>query len=59
VLNIAEKDKINPTLFFSKKSQKEFIRLALDRGSEEALKELTSWRRRLIRDPLNKLLLNY
>ena len=59
VLNIAEKYKINPTLFFSKKSQKEFIRLALDRGSEEALKGLTSWRRRLIRDPLNKVLLNY
>ena len=59
VLNIAEEDKINPTLFFSKKSQKEFIRLALDQGSEEALKGLTSWRRRLIIDPLNKLLLNY
>ncbi len=59
VLNIAEKYKINPTLFFSKKSQKEFIRLALDRGSEEALKDLTGWRRRLIRDPLNNLLLNY
>ena len=59
VLNIAEKNKINPTLFFSKKSQKEFIRLALDRGSEEALEGLTSWRRRLIRDPLNKVLLNY
>jgi len=59
VLNIAETDSINPTLFFSKKSQKEFIRLALNRGSEEALKGLTSWRRQLIRDPLNKLLLNY
>jgi len=59
VLNIAEKYKINPTLFFSKKSQKEFIRLALDQGSEEALKDLTSWRRQLIRDPLNNLLLHY
>ena len=59
MLNIAERDKVNPTLFFSKKSQKDFIRLALNRGPEEALKDLTSWRRRLIRDPLNKLLLNY
>ena len=59
VLNIAERDKVNPTLFFSKKSQKDFIRLALNRGPEEALKDLTSWRRRLIRGPLNKLLLNY
>ena len=59
VLNIAEREEINPTLFFSKKSQKEFIRLALDQGSEEALKDLTSWRRQLIRDPLNNLLLHY
>jgi ribonuclease D len=59
VLNIAEREQINPTLFFSKKSQKEFIRLALNTSSEEALRGLTGWRRQLIRDPLNKLLLNY
>ena len=59
VLNIAEIKKINPTLFFSKKNQKEFIRSALNKGSEDALKDLTSWRRQLIRDPLDKLLLNY
>ena len=59
VLNIAEREQINPTLFFSKKNQKEFIRLALNRGAEEALKDLTSWRKHLIRGPLNKLLLNY
>ena len=59
VLNIAEREQINPTLFFSKKNQKEFIRLALNRGAEEALKDLTSWRKQLIRGPLNKLLLNY
>ena len=59
VLNIAEREQINPTLFFSKKSQKEFIRLALNTNSEEALRDLTGWRRQLIRDPLNKLLLNY
>tara|TARA_B100000700_G_scaffold300297_1_gene368275 strand:- start:1933 stop:2736 length:804 start_codon:yes stop_codon:yes gene_type:complete len=59
VLNIAEREQINPTLFFSKKSQKELVRLALNTSSEEALRALTSWRRKLIRDPLNKLLLNY
>jgi len=59
IINIAETNRINPTLFFSKKSQKEFIRLALNRGSEEALKDLTSWRRGLIREPLEKILLNY
>ena len=59
VLNIAEITEINPTLLFSKKSQKEFIRSALNNGSEEALKDLTSWRRELIRGPLDKILLNY
>jgi len=59
VLNIAETEKVNPTLLFSKKNQKEFIRLALNRGPEEALNDLTSWRRELIRGPLDKVLLNY
>jgi len=59
VLNIAEREEINPTLFFSKKSQKGFIRKALIEGSEKALKDITSWRRELIRESLNKLLLNY
>ena len=59
VLNIAEIEQINPTLFFSKKNQKEFIRFALSEGSEKAFKDITSWRRELISDPINKLLLNY
>jgi len=59
VLDIAEREQINPTLFFSKKSQKELVRLALNTSSEEALRTLTGWRRKLIRDSLNKLLLNY
>jgi len=59
ILHISKKKKINPTLFFSKKSQKEFIRLALNSGLEEALEALTSWRRELIRDPLDKVLSNY
>jgi len=59
VLDIAEREQINPTLFFSKKSQKELVRLALSTSSEEALRTLTGWRRKLIRGSLNKLLLNY
>ncbi len=59
VLNIAETEQINPTLFFSKKNQKVFIRLALSEGSEKTFKDITSWRRELISDPINKLLLNY
>jgi ribonuclease D len=59
VLNIAEREQINPTLFFSKKSQKGFIRLALNEGPEKALKDITSWRRGLIKESLNKLFLNY
>ncbi len=59
VLNIAEREEINPTLFFSKKSQRGFIRKALIEGSEKALKDITSWRRELVRESLNKLLLNY
>ena len=59
IINTAETIRINPTLFFSKKTQKEFIRLALNRGSEEALQGLTSWRRELIREPLGRILSNY
>ena len=59
VLNIAEVEKINPTLFFSKRNQKEFIRLALSKGSEEAFKGITIWRKELIKDSLFKLLSSY
>ena len=59
VTDIAETEKVNPTLLFSKKNQKEFIRLALSRGPEEALNDLTGWRRELFRDPLDKVLLSY
>jgi ribonuclease D len=59
VVYIAEFEKINPTLFFSKKSQKEFLRLALDDGLENALTKITNWRSTLIKDPLNKLLKDF
>ena len=59
VLHIAELEKINPTLFFSKKSQKDFLRLMINEGFEKASSEITSWRRRLIAEPLGSLLQDY
>jgi len=57
VLNISKEICVNPTLFFSKRFQKEFIRLALTKGTEEACKEITPWRRELIKKPVDSLLL--
>ncbi len=56
VQDIAEREKINPTLFFSKKSQKEFLRLVISIGLDPACNEITSWRRELIRDEMFTLL---
>ena len=59
VLHVAELEKINPTLFFSKKSQKDFLRLAINEGFEKASSEITSWRCRLLEEPLGSLLQDY
>ena len=56
VEKIALKEGINPTLFFSKKAQKDFLRLILVSGIDESCKKITSWRRELIRDDLFNLL---
>ena len=53
---IALENKINPTLFFSKKSQKDFLRLASIKGLDSACEEITPWRRDLIKDSLLLLL---
>ena len=55
VLYTAEAENINPTLFFSKKSQKDFLRLTLDIGLENALNKITSWRSELIETPISSL----
>ena len=55
VKNIALTEQINPTLFFSKKNQKEFLNLSLNVGIEEASKLLTNWRRDLIFSSLKDL----
>ena len=47
--DIAKEKKINPTLFFSKKAQKEFLRLVFIDGLESACNEITLWRQELIR----------
>jgi len=59
VLYTAEAEDINPTLFFSKKSQKDFLRLTLDIGLENALNKITSWRSELIYAPISSLLKDF
>ena len=59
VLHVAELEEINPTMFFSKKSQKDFLRLAINEGFEKASSEITSWRYQLIAEPLGSLLQDY
>ena len=59
VLHVAELQEINPTMFFSKKSQKDFLRLAITEGFEKASSEITNWRSKLIVEPLGSLLRDY
>ena len=59
VLHIAENEEINPTMFFSKKSQKDFLRSAINEGFEKASSEITTWRNQLIGKPLGSLLKDY
>jgi len=53
---ISDQEGINPTLFFSKKLQKDFLRLVLNKGLDMACDEITAWRSNLIRDRLLDLL---
>ena len=59
VLHVAELKEINPTMFFSKKSQKDFLRLAINEGFEKASSEITTWRSKLIAEPLGSLFKDY
>ena len=56
VEEISQREKINPTLFFSKKSQKDFLRLVLKVGLDSACKEITLWRSELIKDKMLNIL---
>lgn len=51
----AEKNRINPTMLFSKKNQKHFLRLLMHLGIDKASKEITAWRYNLLKEPLLKL----
>ena len=56
VEEISRRKKINPTLFFSKKAQKDFLRLVLSQGIESACKAITMWRSQLIKDKFLNIL---
>tara|TARA_B000000475_G_C16005177_1_gene450596 strand:- start:1535 stop:2362 length:828 start_codon:yes stop_codon:yes gene_type:complete len=56
VEEISKREQINKTLFFSKKAQKDFVRLASLKGLDFACKEITPWRSQLIKEDLSKLL---
>lgn len=56
VEKISKREKINPTLFFSKKAQKDFLRLVFKVGIEIACKEITTWRSQLIKQEILNLL---
>ena len=53
---ISSREKINPTLFFSKKAQKDFLRLVFKVGIEIACEKITTWRRQLIKEEILDLL---
>ena len=53
---ISDREKINKTLFFSKKAQKDFLRLVLLKGLDSACNETTLWRSQLIKDEMLNLL---
>jgi len=59
VIQISEQEHINQTLFFSKKSQRDLLRIALNDGLEVALESITLWRGQLIARFLEDLLLDY
>tara|TARA_Y100001935_G_C17301746_1_gene509693 strand:- start:1116 stop:1832 length:717 start_codon:yes stop_codon:yes gene_type:complete len=56
VTAVAKKEKINVTLFFSKKNQRDFLRALISKGTESAFERITFWRRQLLQDKLLKLL---
>ena len=53
---IAVSKDIHPTLFFSKKSQRDFLKVVLTNGISNACNEITAWRKLLIEEELFELL---
>ena len=56
VEDISQRENINPTLFFSKKSQKEFLRLVFLEGLSSACQGITEWRSQLIKGDILDLI---
>ena len=56
VKKISKDQCINNTLFFSKKSQKHFLRSIFNEDIDHALNELTNWRKELLKDDLSEFL---
>ena len=56
VERISKREKINQTLFFSKKAQKDFLRLVFKEGLELACNKITPWRSHLIKEDILNLL---
>lgn len=56
IKKISKREGINSTLLFSKKLQKDFLRLIYDKGLDIALNELTEWRATLIENDLLELI---
>ena len=59
VQNLSESLKINKTLIFSKKAQRDFLKLILIEGAESALCNLTLWRKELLLEELLNLIKKY
>ena len=53
---ISTNKNINATLLFSKKTQKDFLRLVIDRGIDYACDQTTVWRKNLLKEELLDLL---
>lgn len=56
VEEISQKEQINSTFLFSKKAQKDLLRLSLDEGIDFACNKITKWRSDLIKESLLELL---
>ena len=59
VQNLSDSLKINKTLIFSKKAQRDFLKLILIEGAESALCNLTLWRKELLLEELLNLIKKY
>lgn len=59
IQQIAESHEINKTLFFSKRLQKDFIRILFSLGIEAALNGLSNWRHKLLYKEVKSLYSNF